>query len=88
MVAAGPSPTPLPLVIACFEGYVGKRKIRQKEHGMDDRPDRGRVWRNNWGLILATVAAIALFGAVVAYKFTGDFTGMATLGTSGRQQPR
>ena len=78
-----------PLLISSFEDYVRKRKTRQKEQGMDDRPDnRGRGWRNNWGLILATVAALALFGAVVAYKFTGDFTGMATLGTSGRQQPR
>lgn len=44
--------------------------------------------RNNWRLILVAVAALAVIGAGMAYKFTGDFTGLVTFGTSGRQQPQ
>jgi hypothetical protein len=39
-------------------------------------------------LILAALAALAVIGAGMAYKFTGDFTGLLTFGTSGRQQPQ
>lgn len=49
---------------------------------------RRQEWRNNWRLVLAALAALVVIGAGMAYKFTGDFTGLATLGTSGRQQPQ
>jgi len=35
-------------------------------------------------MLLLTAAALIFFGLVIAYKYTGDFTGMATFGTSGR----
>jgi len=35
-------------------------------------------------MLLVTAAALILFGLLIAYKYTGDFTGLATFGTSGR----
>ena len=56
---------------------------------MPDRADnRARRWRSNWGLILAALAALAIIGAGIAYEYTGDFSGLMTFGTSGRQQPK
>jgi hypothetical protein len=49
---------------------------------------RTKGWKSNWGLMLAALAAVAFIAAGMAYKFTGDFTGLATFGTSGRQQPQ
>src|SRR5258708_2692241 len=42
--------------------------------------------RSNWRLILAIIVALAVIGTGVAYKYTGDFTGLLTFGTSGRHQ--
>jgi hypothetical protein len=54
---------------------------------MDDRTsDRGRGC--NWGLVLAVLAALAVIGIGMAYEYTGDFTGLMTFGTSGRNQPQ
>jgi hypothetical protein len=39
---------------------------------------RGRDWR----LIVAAVLAVALVMGGIAYKYTGDFTGLVRLGTS------
>jgi hypothetical protein len=52
---------------------------------MDTR-NRGRGW--NRGLVLALLAALAVIGISMAYKYTGDFTGLMTSGTSGRSQPQ
>jgi hypothetical protein len=54
---------------------------------MDDRTsDHRRGW--NWGLVLAFLAALAVIGIGLAYQYTGDFTGLMTFGTSGRNQPQ
>jgi hypothetical protein len=42
------------------------------------------VSRRDWKLLVAAVLALALVIAVVAYKYTGDFTGFAKFGTSGQ----
>jgi hypothetical protein len=39
---------------------------------------------NNWVFVVVAIGALALMGVVVAYKYTGDFTGLAKFGTSGR----
>jgi hypothetical protein len=40
--------------------------------------------RRDWRLVLVTIVAAALLVAGIVYKYTGDFTGGATFGTSGR----
>ena len=41
-----------------------------------------------WGFIVIGLLAIALIGLVIAYKYTGDFTGLATLGSNRQMTPR
>jgi hypothetical protein len=48
------------------------------------RPESWRTFR----ILLLTAALLIFFGFVIAYKYTGDFTGMATFGTSGRVSPK
>jgi hypothetical protein len=38
----------------------------------------------NWVFVVVAAGALVFIGAVVAYKYTGDFTGLAKFGTSGR----
>src|SRR5258708_38358324 len=49
-------------------------------------PGHDPVPRRDWKLIGAAVLALALLIGVIAYKYTGDFTGVVKFGTSG--QPR
>jgi hypothetical protein len=37
-------------------------------------------WRNRWGLIVCMILAVAFIALGVAYKYTGDFSGLATWG--------
>ena len=41
-----------------------------------------------WGYIVIGSLALALIGLVIAYKYTGDFSGLATLGTNRQMTPR
>jgi hypothetical protein len=50
-------------------------------------PRKDLVFRRDWKLLVAAILALALVIAVVAYKYTGDFTGFAKFGTS-RQPSR
>ncbi len=45
-------------------------------------PKRDRRW-----VVVAIVAAASLVAGIV-YKYTGDFTGFATFGTSGKTTPK
>jgi hypothetical protein len=47
-------------------------------------PRNDFVFRRDWKLLVAAVLALALVIAVIAYKYTGDFTGFARFGTSGQ----
>jgi uncharacterized membrane protein len=47
-------------------------------------PGHDPVSRRDWKLIVAAVLALALVIGVIAYKYTGDFTGAAKFGTSGQ----
>jgi hypothetical protein len=42
----------------------------------------------NWLLILLAVVAMTVFAAGISYKYTGDFTGLATWGTRDHAQHR
>jgi hypothetical protein len=55
--------------------------------------DRWNAMRNSdrkrdWGFVLIGFLALALIGLVIAYKYTGDFSGLATLGTNRQVTPR
>ncbi len=47
-------------------------------------PRKDFLFRRDWKLLLAAVLALALVIAVIAYEYTGDFTGFAKFGTSGQ----
>jgi hypothetical protein len=47
-------------------------------------PDRKR----DWEFILIGLLAFTLIGIVIAYKYTGDFSDLATLGTDRQVTPR
>jgi len=40
--------------------------------------------RRDWRLVLVAILAAAFLVVGIVYKYTGDFTGVATFGTSGR----
>ena len=40
--------------------------------------------RRDWRLVLVAILAATFLVAGIVYKYTGDFTGVATFGTSGR----
>jgi hypothetical protein len=44
--------------------------------------------KRDWGFIFIGLLALALIGLVIAYKYTGDFSGLATLGTNRQMTPR
>jgi hypothetical protein len=44
--------------------------------------------KRDWGFIFIGFLALALIGLVIAYKYTGDFSGLATLGTNRQMTPR
>jgi hypothetical protein len=44
--------------------------------------------KRGWGYIVIGLLAVALIGLVIAYKYTGDFSGLATLGTNRQMTPR
>jgi hypothetical protein len=48
-------------------------------------PNRQAV---HWRFILVGIFALALIGLVIVYKYTGDFSGLATWGTSRQPTPR
>ena len=41
-----------------------------------------------WGFIVIGLLALTFIGLVIAYKYTGDFSGLATLGTNRQVTPR
>jgi hypothetical protein len=47
-------------------------------------PRKDFVFRRDWKLLVAAALALALVISVVAYRYTGDFTGFAKFGTSGK----
>jgi len=47
-------------------------------------PRKEFVFRRDWKLLVAAVLALALVIGVIAYKYTGDFTGVVKFGTSGQ----
>ena len=47
-----------------------------------DEPKNKR--RRDWRLVLVAILAAAFLVAGIVYKYTGDFTGGATFGTSGQ----
>ena len=54
---------------------------------------RCNVMRNSdqkriWGSIVIGLLALTFIGLVIAYKYTGDFSGLATLGTNRQVTPR
>jgi hypothetical protein len=51
---------------------------------MNEPKKSGRDWR----LILVAILVAAFLGLGIVYKYTGDFTGGATFGTSGRSTPQ
>jgi hypothetical protein len=55
---------------------------------MDDERKNRFAARRDWRLLVGAILAMAFLAAVVAYKYTGDFTGLATFGTSGRTVTR
>jgi hypothetical protein len=46
-------------------------------------PDKTPIW----GLIIFGSLALAFVGLVISYKYTGDFTGLATLRTNRQTAP-
>jgi hypothetical protein len=44
--------------------------------------------RRTWGFFVTGLLALTFIGLVIAYKYTGDFTGLATLGTNRQVTPR
>jgi hypothetical protein len=44
--------------------------------------------KRDWGFLLIGVLALTFLGLVIAYKYTGDFSDLATLGTSRQGTPR
>jgi hypothetical protein len=52
----------------------------------DQYPNSDGRW--SWGLIIIGIFALAVFGLVIAYKYTGDFSGLFTFGTSPQMRPR
>ena len=40
-----------------------------------------------WLAVLGILFVLSMFGLSIAYRFTGDFTGFFTFGTSGRRTP-
>jgi hypothetical protein len=56
--------------------HYSKQKCKMSDH----HP----VPRRDWKLIVAAVLALALLIGVIAYKYTGDFTGVVKFGTSGQ----
>jgi hypothetical protein len=53
----------------------------------DDHRDRERD-RSNWRFMVVGILALALIGLVIVYKYTGDFSGLATWGTDRQLTPR
>jgi len=53
------------------------------EHAM-----RNSDQKRTWGFIVIGLLALTFIGLVIAYKYTGDFTGLATLGYNGQMTPR
>ena len=47
-------------------------------------PRKEFVFRRDWKLLVAAVLALALVIGVIAYKYTGDVTGVVKFGTSGQ----
>jgi hypothetical protein len=45
---------------------------------------RSFVFRRDWWLALAAILAAAFVLAGIAYEYTGDMTGFATLGTGSK----
>jgi hypothetical protein len=43
--------------------------------------------RRTWGFIGIGLLALTFLGLVIAYKYTGDFSGLATLGTNRQVTP-
>jgi hypothetical protein len=44
--------------------------------------------KRTWGFIVIGLLALTFIGLVIAYKYTGDFSGLATLGTNRQVTPR
>jgi hypothetical protein len=44
--------------------------------------------KRDWRFILVGALALTFIGLVIAYKYTGDFSGLATLGSSKQGTPR
>jgi hypothetical protein len=55
-----------------------------KRKGKMSDPGNGSVHWRDWKLIVAALLALAVVIGVIAYKYTGDFTGFAKFGTSGQ----
>jgi hypothetical protein len=53
----------------------------------DDNGDRERD-RSSWRFMIVGILALALIGLVIVYKYTGDFSGLATWGTDRQLMPR
>jgi hypothetical protein len=43
---------------------------------------------HGWKFIVAGLLAVPLIGLIIAYKYTGDFSGLVTFGTSRQMTPR
>jgi hypothetical protein len=44
--------------------------------------------KRTWSFIVIGLLALTFIGLVIAYKYTGDFSGLATLGTNRQVTPR
>jgi hypothetical protein len=44
--------------------------------------------KNDWGFVLIGFLDLALIGLVIAYKYTGDFGGLATLAAASGARSR
>jgi hypothetical protein len=51
-------------------------------------PKKDFAPHRDWRLVLVAVLAAAILAAGIVYKYTGDFTGFATFGTSGQSNPK
>ena len=49
---------------------------------------RNSYQKPTWGFIVIGLFAVTFIGLVIAYKYTGDFSGLATLGTNRQVTPR
>ena len=49
---------------------------------------RNSYRKRDRGFIVIGLLALTLIGLVIAYKYTGDFSGLATLGTNRQMTPR